>query len=68
MWSDCLWILARTSSLATRSLYEMRSILRQHLISMARILFCSSPLRAHDSQAYREKDVKSAHAPGRQLD
>ena len=32
------WILARTSSLVTRSLYEMCSILRQHLISKACIL------------------------------
>ena len=32
------WILARSSSLVTWSLYEMRSILRYHLISTARIL------------------------------
>ena len=51
------WILARTSSLLTLSLYEMRSILRQHLISMARILLCSSAVRVHDSQAYRKMDV-----------
>ena len=45
------WILARTSSLLTWSLYEMRSILRQHLISMACILLWSSAVRVHDSQA-----------------
>ena len=50
-------ILARTSSLVTWSLYEMRSILRQHLISMACILLWSSAVRVHDSQAYRKMDV-----------
>ena len=30
VWSDCLLILARTSSLLTCSFYEMRSILRSH--------------------------------------
>ena len=50
-------ILARTSSLVTRSLYEMQSILWQHLISMACILLCSSAVRVHDSQVYRKMDV-----------
>ena len=50
------WILVRTSSLVTWSLYEMRSILRHHLISMACIL-CSSAVKIHDSQAFRKMDV-----------
>ena len=55
------WILAWTSSLITLSLYEMRSILRQHLISMACILLWSSAVRVHDSQAYRKMDVTREH-------
>ena len=51
------WILAQTSSLVTLSLYEMRSILPYHLISMACILLGSSAVRVHDSQAYRKMDV-----------
>ena len=51
------WILARISSLVTWSLYEMCSILRSHLISMACILLWSSAVRVHDSQAYRKMDV-----------
>ena len=51
------WILARTSSLVTWSLYEMRCILRQHLISMAFILLWSSAVRVNDSQAYRKMGV-----------
>ena len=51
------WILAQTSSLETWSWCEMRSILRQHLISMVRILLCSSAVRVHDSKAYRKMDV-----------
>ena len=51
------WILAQTSSLVTWSLYEMCSILRQHLISMACILIWSSAVRVHDSQPYRKMDV-----------
>ena len=43
-------ILARTSSLVTRSLYEMRSILREHLISMACILLWSSVVRVEIRQ------------------
>ena len=45
------WILARTSSLVTWSLHEMRSIFQQHLTSMARSLLCSSAMSVHDSQA-----------------
>ena len=55
-WSDCLLVLAQTSSLVTWSLYQMCSILRWHLISMACILW-SSAVRANDSQAYRKMDV-----------
>ena len=51
------WILARTSSLVTWSLFEMCSILRKHLISMARILLWSSAVRNHDSQVHRKMDA-----------
>ena len=51
------WILARTSSLVTWSLFEMRSILREHLISKACILLRSSAVRVHDSQGYRKMNV-----------
>ena len=51
------WILARTSSWVKRCLYEMCSILRSHLISMACILLWSSDVRVHESQAYRKMDV-----------
>ena len=51
------WILAQTSLLVTRSLYEMCSILRYHFLSMARILLRSSAKRVHDSQVYRKMDV-----------
>ena len=47
----------KTSLLLTWSLYEMLSILRQHLISMACILLWSSAVRVHDSQANRKMDV-----------
>ena len=53
------WILAQTFSLVTWSLYEMHSILRLHLISMARILLWSSAVKVHNSHAYRTKDVTS---------
>ena len=44
-WGLCIvcWILAQTSSLVMWSLYEMR----QHLISLACILFCSSACIMH---------------------
>ena len=51
------WTLAQTFLLVTWSLYEMCSILREHLISMACILLWSSAVRVHDSQAYRKMDV-----------
>ena len=55
--SIACWILAQISSLVMWSLYEMRSILRRHLISMACIFLWSSAVRVHDSQAYRKIDV-----------
>ena len=42
------WILARTSSLVTWSLYEMCSILRTHLISMACILLWKLLILSHN--------------------
>ena len=57
VWSDCLLDLAHTSSLVTWPLYEIRNILRYHLISMAGILLWSSVVRVHDSQACRKMDV-----------
>ena len=43
------WILAQTSSLVKGSLKVVRSILRQHLISLARIFLCSSEgVREHE--------------------
>ena len=53
------WSLAWTSSLV--ALYEMHSILQQHLISMACILLWSSAVKVHDSQAYRKMDVTREH-------
>ena len=47
------WILLRTSSLVTWSLYEIFNSLRSHLISKACVLFSNSAVRVHDSQAYR---------------
>ena len=43
--------------MVTWSLYEMRSILQLHLISLACILLWSSAVRVHDSQAYRKMDM-----------
>ena len=37
------WIFAQTSSFEAWSLYEMRSIMQEHLISMAGILLCKLP-------------------------
>ena len=51
------WILARTSSLVTWSLYEMRGILQYHIISMACVLLWSFAVRVHDPYAYRKMDV-----------
>ena len=55
------WILTRTSSLVTWSLYEICTILRKHLLSMACILLWSSAVRVHDSQVYRKMDVTRVH-------
>ena len=49
------WILAKTSSLVTWSLYEIH--LQKHLIFMARILLCSPAVGVHDSRAYRKMAV-----------
>ena len=57
--SITFWILAQASSLSTRSLYKMFSILRCYLISMARILFCSSAVRVYDSEAYVTRECIS---------
>ena len=57
MWSDCLLDLGTDCLLVTWSLYEMRSILRPRLIPMACVLYWSSAVRVHDSQAYRKMDV-----------
>ena len=51
------WILARTSSLVTRSLYEMRRILRQHLISMACILLWSSAVYGYKYEERRGRKI-----------
>ena len=55
------WIVASTSALGTWSLYELRSILRHHLISMACILLFSSDVTVHDSETYRKMDVTREH-------
>ena len=52
VWSD--GSLAQTSSLVTWSLYEIPSILREHLVCKACILLWSSAVRVHESQAYRK--------------
>ena len=51
------WVLAWTSLLITWSLYEICSILRYHLISMACLLLYSSAVRVHDSKAHWKMDV-----------
>ena len=60
VWSDCLLDLGTDLLVGNMVfvflylyisyLYEMRGILRQHLISMACILLWSSAVRVHDSQ------------------
>ena len=57
MWSDCPLDPATDFLVVTWSLFEMLSILRQHLIPVACILLCSSSVRVHDSQAYRKMDL-----------
>ena len=39
----------------------MRSILRLHLISVARILICSSAVTVQESEAYNNMDVTMEH-------
>ena len=62
VWSNCLLDLG-TDFLVGNIVfvYEMRSILRQHPISMACILLQSSAVRVNDSQTYRWMDVKREH-------
>ena len=57
MWSNCLLDLGTYFLVGNMVLFEMHSILRWHLISMACILLWSSAVRVHDSQAYRKMDV-----------
>ena len=52
-----VWIFLRNSSLVTWSLYEMFNSLRQHLISKACVLFSSSAVRVHYSQAHRNMEM-----------
>ena len=56
MWSDCLLDVGM-DFLVGNMVFEMRRVLRRHLISMACILLWSSAVRVHDSQAYRKMDV-----------
>ena len=51
------WIFLRTYALVTWSMYEMLSNLRWHLISKACVLFSSSAVKVHDSQACRNMDI-----------
>ena len=62
--SLCLFTMVRRSScgpiacwILAWTLYEMCSILQEHIISVACILLWSSAVRVHDSQAYRKMDV-----------
>ena len=57
------WILAHTSSLVTWSFYEMRSILRYHLISMARILFFAALLRGSIIPKHTGRCIWKERAP-----
>ena len=57
VWSDCPLDLGTDFLIGKMVLYEMRSILRLYLKSIAHILLCSSAVRVHDSQAYRKMDV-----------
>ena len=51
------WIFLRTFSLVTWFLYKMFNNLWLHLISKACILFSSSAVNVHDSQAYRNMEL-----------
>ena len=57
------WILAQTSSLVKGSLKVVRSILRQHLISLARIFLCSSEGVSGCNELRTRKAVVSSLAP-----
>ena len=57
VWSDCLLELGTDFLVGNMVLYETRSILWYHFISMACILLWSSAVRVHDSQSYRKMDV-----------
>ena len=50
MWSDCLLDLGTDFLVGHMVLYEMRSILRWRVISLACILLWNSAVRVHDSQ------------------
>ena len=54
-------IFLRTSSSVSWSLYEMFRNLQLHLISKACIIFSSSAVKFHDSQANRNRDMKRGH-------
>ena len=60
VWSDCLLDLGTDFLVGIMVLYEMRSILRWHIISVACILLWSSAVRVNDSQAYRKMDVQGS--------
>ena len=63
--SPCCRLLAGSwHGLPRWSLYEMCSILRQHLISMTCILLWSSAVRVHDSHAYRKMHVTRKRISG----
>ena len=55
--SDCLLDLGTDFLVRNIVLYQMSTILRYQLISMARIPFCSSAVRVHDLQTYRKMYV-----------
>ena len=64
MWSACLLDPGTDFLVGTWSLYEMHSILQQHLISMACILLWSFAVRKmiyHDSQTYKKMAVTREH-------
>ena len=51
------WILAQFSSLVTRSLYEMRSVIVADPYFRGSYSSLQHFMRVHDSQAFRKKDV-----------
>ena len=54
VWSVHLLDLGTDFLVSNVAFYWVGSILRWHRISMARILFCSSAVRVHDSQAFKK--------------